>query len=800
MKSARNNQPTEKTKWYSIDKRTAFITSRVIGLNLLGKPQKFFFLKELQSTIFLLEFNIFCYSWKLNKSFDELREFNNFVINDRSLLRGKDLLKAPFPAGKDGEVDVMILVERREMIEAYLKDVVNTIDFEMYDPLNHFIDGTKQLQRLLSNLAVIIRFFRLKLAKKKLLSRLYRFYSKELMDFVYTMENGIELYNIDPKLPPESLKKNCHSILWLDVCEEPGLSRLCIAPKEIFELPKEFEDERLAYGVFLSDIAEVRRGVSSVAFSNLPPKSLYSSENPQGWLKADNCVSIVGSERTLSVQFLATIPSSATATLQKRSAATTSKLHVKSGFEINRLLFCDMLSLLVCQSLSNNELKLRNRHYRRYLVHPVVRTFPTQFCEKQTLSDGQKTAELLIRGIDIEVEATGPHPLNRHHFEELRQDSNTANRFLRYDAAQQVLIVNCGAMGNNNEVKRTEEEKLTNIAEEEEGEDNDTSAEEAEDDEEDLAVNQSDKQEGEEDDEEIILSPDNIHSHWWFTSTNIWHSNATESMLNNSISKNNDIVIPLDDLAEIRPGKVSSVIDSADEFNTCISFVSSTAVIVLPLGSISLRNTLLRKFQSFLLLNRNHRALFEEDVLSSFTPRNTSPDMANYRPPIINLNATLTTSHTVHFNANISTPTKAPAALYHDNDEQNIGDNSEKKKKKSSGKKHRKKKAAFDVPIGATPVAATAPHRFVTPMSSYLRGSSSNPNRVSVSSIRRSSTSSRGTFSVTPSLNQQGVLATGSYNAVNSNSNNNAFSQDDANFSLTQSDSFTPYRNLSVDY
>lgn len=39
------------------------------------------------------------------------------------------------------------------------------------------------------------------------------------------------------------------SILWLDVCEDPTLSRLCVAPKEIFSLPLEQEDDRLANGM-----------------------------------------------------------------------------------------------------------------------------------------------------------------------------------------------------------------------------------------------------------------------------------------------------------------------------------------------------------------------------------------------------------------------------------------------------------------------------------------------------------------------------------------------------------------------
>lgn len=78
-------------------------------------------------------------------------------------------IQAPFPPGKDGEVDVMVLVERREMIEAFMKEVVSTIDFELYDPLDKFIEGKKNLQQLSEKLHIIVKFIRSKLVKKKLL-------------------------------------------------------------------------------------------------------------------------------------------------------------------------------------------------------------------------------------------------------------------------------------------------------------------------------------------------------------------------------------------------------------------------------------------------------------------------------------------------------------------------------------------------------------------------------------------------------------------------------------------------------
>jgi hypothetical protein len=42
---------------------------------------------------------------------------------------------------------------------------------------------------------------------------------------------------------------HAQTVLWLDVSEDPALSRVCVAPRDIFELPVEYEDDRLANGM-----------------------------------------------------------------------------------------------------------------------------------------------------------------------------------------------------------------------------------------------------------------------------------------------------------------------------------------------------------------------------------------------------------------------------------------------------------------------------------------------------------------------------------------------------------------------
>ena len=57
-------------------------------------------------------------------------------------------------------------------------------------------------------------------------------------------EEGIEVL----ELPHDDNEPPAEMILWLDISDEEALSRICIAPKEIFDLSPEYEDDRLANG------------------------------------------------------------------------------------------------------------------------------------------------------------------------------------------------------------------------------------------------------------------------------------------------------------------------------------------------------------------------------------------------------------------------------------------------------------------------------------------------------------------------------------------------------------------------
>lgn len=151
--------------------------------------------------------------------------------------------------------------------------------------------------------------------------------------------------------------------MWLDMCDDMSLSRLCVASREVFELPKDCEDERLANGIFLSDIAEVRRGVTSSGFR----------QTSAMWIKPSMCCVIVGSERTIDIQFL-------------------------TQEYVSRLEFVDLLNLLAMQSLSKAEVLSRNRVYRKCNVHPKVQMIYPKYHPKYISSYALQVS--LLRGRD----------------------------------------------------------------------------------------------------------------------------------------------------------------------------------------------------------------------------------------------------------------------------------------------------------------------------------------------------------------------------------------------------------------
>lgn len=62
----------------------------------------------------------------------------------------------------------MVLVERRELIEGVLKEILAILDFEIYDELLEFMDAEQHLKVITKNINRIVKFMRSIMAKKRL--------------------------------------------------------------------------------------------------------------------------------------------------------------------------------------------------------------------------------------------------------------------------------------------------------------------------------------------------------------------------------------------------------------------------------------------------------------------------------------------------------------------------------------------------------------------------------------------------------------------------------------------------------
>lgn len=62
----------------------------------------------------------------------------------------------------------MILVERREMIEVLLKEIMNVLDFEAYAPLSEFMGAATHINFLIRKVDMMAKLMRSNLAKRRL--------------------------------------------------------------------------------------------------------------------------------------------------------------------------------------------------------------------------------------------------------------------------------------------------------------------------------------------------------------------------------------------------------------------------------------------------------------------------------------------------------------------------------------------------------------------------------------------------------------------------------------------------------
>lgn len=330
-------------------------------------------------------------------------------------------------------------------------------------------------------------------------------------------------------------------------------------------------------GIFLSDIAEVRRGASSFGFKT----------SKASWIKPVSCVSIIGSERTIDVQIV----------------------NEKEN-DVSRLLFIDMLNLLTIQCLQPTELKLRNKIYRRVNTNMHLKVYKKRQSPRDEAS-ALKMTELLSAGIEVDVEMYSPY-----------YGSVIKQKLLKYSATERKLYItnkidpNAAPNGDSLSVDAmsVSDDEYSSGGEEE-------------------------QEEGQQ--SENGSTPSNGNSPISPLISQLAQQNGTKSgsvyfAHGHSASPVKDTAvllagqdlttqnrsISIDDISEVRPGKISFCADGCED-SLVLSIIASETIICLPVSSVKFRNNMIARFQAFIqvITPRSFVSIFVSPRITTDAPR-----------------------------------------------------------------------------------------------------------------------------------------------------------------------------------
>lgn len=138
--------------------RQSFIALKVTGMNLRGTGQYDGFLwtkKEIFNTDFLMTVFFRHFSWTVQKDFEACKDLLLQVFPSK-----RQLYEDTFPKIHDINDDVMALISRKEAMEEFLTEIVTTMDFLLYQPLQQFLCPHSELAPLLEKVIRIQAFTR----------------------------------------------------------------------------------------------------------------------------------------------------------------------------------------------------------------------------------------------------------------------------------------------------------------------------------------------------------------------------------------------------------------------------------------------------------------------------------------------------------------------------------------------------------------------------------------------------------------------------------------------------------------
>eukprot|EP00603_Paraphysomonas_imperforata_P000406 CAMPEP_0114439080 /NCGR_PEP_ID=MMETSP0103-20121206/14999_1 /TAXON_ID=37642 ORGANISM="Paraphysomonas imperforata, Strain PA2" /NCGR_SAMPLE_ID=MMETSP0103 /ASSEMBLY_ACC=CAM_ASM_000201 /LENGTH=974 /DNA_ID=CAMNT_0001609801 /DNA_START=21 /DNA_END=2945 /DNA_ORIENTATION=- len=593
------NSPTKKaqTSPRLANGLKSFISIKVQGMNLRGTGQYDGFLwnkKEVFTTDYMVAVTFANFSWTVHLDFEQCKAFLLHVFPSK-----RQLYDETFPKIMDVDDDVFVLVNRKEAMEGFLQEVVNTMDFVVYQPLYKFLCPKYEIQPLLKKITRIQAFIRQFLMQSTMEERLLSFFRLDLKELLSRLKSGVKVALIPAcsESAPGPLHKK---VLYLiENPYEMGLSRLClISYDEFFHTLEEIKANTdrgglcspdyvsSLEGVYLSDIAEIRRGMASHNFSvfvdYVEKHNLMQCSSGNGL----SSPSSTSTGRSLLSQALADSSSPPlVSTINRSSDIPLQKVRVEECLSIisfercldiqlldvdedhSREWFIDMLSLLSIKSLMashpptgnylERETVLRLRKWRRVKTN-------SSYAIKNSRSNSRSTSVCSSQGGDfaeMTLSSIGgtAAPLSRF------PPPNSNLNARRLSEAQLFMEILCESI-------EIEEERFDEAHR--------------------LQLN------GTIECNTLWLDPNLMRV--YIKPTEEGNIDSTGQNENKSRVTRG---INVDDISEVRPGKMSFACDGTP-YRTSLCLVGSEGTVCLPVDSVDIRNALLRQFQSLVLAYR----------------------------------------------------------------------------------------------------------------------------------------------------------------------------------------------------
>lgn len=293
----------------------------------------------------------------------------------------------------------------------------------------------------------------------------------------------------------------------------------------------------------------MRRGASSYGFKT----------SKASWIKPAACVSIIGSERTIDLQIV-----------NERDS------------DLSRLFFIDMLNLLTIQCLQTAELKLRNKIYRRVNTNMHLKVYKKRQSPRDE-ANALKMTELLSAGIEVDVEMYSPY-----------YGSVIKQKLLRYNATERKLYItnkhDPNAAAGDLQVDASAVSSDGDYSSgEEEGPEGDSSTPSSSNGHSPLSPLVSQLQQNGTNHGSVYFA--HGHSASPVKDTAVLLAGQDLTTQNRSIS--------IDDISEVRPGKISFCADGCED-SLVLSIIASETIICLPVSSVKFRNNMIARFQAFI--------------------------------------------------------------------------------------------------------------------------------------------------------------------------------------------------------